>query len=234
MGGVLDLPLVFTSRSLRALRLGSTDDSGRLSSCGDLACSNALAHGLFDNVVEGGSGISDFRPVLLLLLRSNNEPCPEDRAAGPRTADLRANEFDAACEVRFVSDSCDGIIAAMAGCLPVLEDIPVSIRSGNGMGRAEAPETMLFGVAGMGVKLLFLMFKRGGRWRELLPSESLANPPALLDLVDGGGGTEGGPGNVKPLLPSCLYSCSPDKVLDGRGAEGPAVGVGPADVDLRA
>ena len=55
---------------------------------------------------------------------------------------------------------------------------------------------------------------------------------ALLDFA--GGGIDGGPGNV--VVPchwvdSCL--ASPDNVLVARVMDGPAVGVGPAEVDRR-
>ena len=124
----------------------------------------------------------------------------------------------------------------MVGFFGCTGPMPVSMRRGNGMGRAELPETILLGVAGIGVKLLFRRFRRGGRCRKLLVSPSAAVPPALLDLDDGGGGgADGGPGNGIPGFHSLLYNCGlpPDNVRAFRGTDGPAVGVGPADVDLR-
>ena len=146
---------------------GRSADSGKLSSCGDLADSKALAQGLFDIVVEGGGSLTSVLPMLLLLLRIC-PICADDRAAGPGplTADRRASAEGPACELRFVSGSCVCTSGMTAGALPCPEAIPVSIRSGKGAGFVEVPEAMLLGVAGIGVRLLFLRVSRGGRRTE--------------------------------------------------------------------
>jgi len=111
----------------------------------------------------------------------------------------------------------------------------VSIRNGKAIGRPDIPEATLFGVAGMGVRLLLRMFSRGGRDRgPPCPVGRSEKPLALLDLDEAGGGIVGGPGNdiLGAWSGDSRYDPS-ESVLVALRIKGPAVGVGPADVDRR-